>query len=120
MPRSELIATYEKVQNMVSHVQENLNADEYALFLDMVAPLPEPEQVEAKPKRGRKKAAKGASKRASGMAAALNRGLGQRESSSEPCRFQHEDSSVCGEVEGNPIHDPSMGYARYHEFRTAA
>lgn len=119
MPRSPLTETITRVEGMIEYVASNLSPEEFDLFLDKVAPLPEPEQGEAKPKRGRKKAAKSASKRSSGMAAALNRSLAQRDQSTsvEECCFRYQDTAICGEVASNPIHDPKGGYAGYHEFQ---
>lgn len=52
MSRSPLTETFKRVQGMVFYVQENLSAEEYMLFLDMVDPQPEPE---APAKKTRKK-----------------------------------------------------------------
>jgi hypothetical protein len=54
--RIPLTEQYQRAQGMVTYVQENLSAEEYALFLDLVAPLPEPETVSTK--KPQKKSAK--------------------------------------------------------------
>lgn len=74
-------------------------------------------------KRASKKSNKSASKsrRASGMAAAINRSLSQQRRVAI-CAAMVDDNGgemPCGEVEGNPIHDSTMGYAGYHEFQSA-
>lgn len=78
----------------------------------------------------------GKSKRASGMAAQLNKQLDGRRKEPEVggfaddadmvCDYRYpNDSAVnaglrCGEGSINGVHDKSMGYAGYHEFQPAA
>ena len=76
-------------------------------------------------KRASKKSSKGASKspRASGMAAALKQNLNRQRQAIDrdyqPCQY-HDGNLTCGAKEDNTIHDPTMGYAGYHEFQPAA
>lgn len=150
--RSPLTETIDRVKEMVAHVQNNLSDEEYDLFLDMVAPEPEPEakptkKASKKPSKSRKggcaacdyvKAAEihldsnlvgyhvyqpAKSKRASGMAAALNKSLEQQRQAAgtdiTPCAFEYRDGMVCRELSDNGIHDSTMSYAGYHEFLPA-
>lgn len=48
--RSPLTETIQRVNGMISYVRENLSTDEYMLFLDLLAPEPEPEVKPAKKK----------------------------------------------------------------------
>lgn len=59
MPRSPLTETIKRADDMVHYVQDNLSAEEYMLFLDMVDPLPEPAQKPAKKKSSKKSAGGG-------------------------------------------------------------
>lgn len=109
MARSPLIETYKRVEGMVAYVRENLNPGEYDLFLDMVAPEPEPEA----PKQTRKKRAARTPKQA---------GLPKAEAGNGAlCIAQVPGLDVpCGNVEENPIHDPNGGYGGYHPFVLSA
>lgn len=118
MARSPLTETIARVNGMVRYVQENLNPDEYDLFLDLCVPEPEPEA--AKPvKKKRKSSSK--SPRASGMAAAINRNLRQRRDElPEQCAQELTNGGTCAFPEDHLIHDPKGGYSGYHPFVSPA
>jgi hypothetical protein len=97
-----------------------LTPDQQALFLDQVDPQPNEEE---KPARKARKRSAGKSRRASGMAAAINKNLQRQHQSAELCTHVSEDGddpATCGEPEGNGIHDPAMGYRDYHPFAAPA
>lgn len=58
MPRSPLTEILERVEGMVTYVRENLNPDEYDLFLDKIAPQPLPEVKKPQKKAGKKEGEK--------------------------------------------------------------
>lgn len=79
-------------------------------------------------KKGSKKAAgKGASKspRASSLQQRIQGRVKAASTNGGPCTFRYPDDApayagqVCTGDSGNPIHDPLMGYAGYHEFQAA-
>lgn len=81
----------------------------------VTALLPE----KATTKRASKKSSKGGSKslRASGMAAAIKGNLeSSRKLKDARCAYYNSNGLICDTTEDNPIHDPAMGYAGYHEF----
>lgn len=69
MPRSPLTETIRRVDGMITYVRENLSTDEYMLFLDLLAPEPEPA------KKPQKKSSKKAAVKAGNTR--QRRGLGQ-------------------------------------------
>lgn len=127
--RSPLSEIYNRVDGMVTYVRENLTADEYALFLDRVAPEPEPVAVSKKPTR-KKPATKtaGKSRRASGMQAQLS--SRRQEQATTPdddddlviilCGAKLESSGLnCNLPEGHALH-ADRGYVDYHPFQRGA
>lgn len=51
MSRSPLTATVNRVQQMIDYVRENLDDEEYDLFLDLILPEPEPQVEKPKPRK---------------------------------------------------------------------
>jgi hypothetical protein len=88
-----------------------LTPDQQALFLDQVDPQPDEEE---KPAKKTRKRSAGKSKRASVMAAALNKSLeGQRAASGPNC-------TICGNEEGYQDHfQPSPHYHAFAAPKTA-
>jgi hypothetical protein len=88
-----------------------LTSDQQALFLDQVDPQPDEEEKPAK--KARKRSA-GKSRRASGIAAALNKSLeGQRAASGPNC-------TICGNEESYQDHfKPSPHYHAFTAPKTA-
>lgn len=116
MARSPLTETFNRVQAMVAHVRENLNPGEYFLFLDMVAPQPEPEPAAKKIRKKRERAEPLSDER---RQAVHKRGLPQ--SNGQLCIAKILGLDVeCGDPEDNRVHDKSAGYAGYHPFQASA
>jgi hypothetical protein len=128
-----------------------LTSDQQALFLDQVDPQPDEEEKPAKKARKATVVRKGQcaacdylkaapihhdsklvgyhvyqptrSRRASGMAVALNKSPQQQRQSAGLCTYVSEDGddpAACGEPGGSGIHDPAMGYRNYHPFAPPA
>jgi hypothetical protein len=127
-----------------------LTPDQQALFLDQVDPQPDEKEKPAKKAREARMVREGCaacdyfksapihhdpnlagyhvyqlakSKRAAGMAAAINKSLQRQHQSAELCAHVSEDGddpAACGEPEGSGIHDPAMGYRNYHPFAASA
>jgi hypothetical protein len=101
-------------------------ADDESALLDTLRTLTDTERdllVESlSPAKSTKKATKKSaskSSRASGMAAAIGKSLNQQRAASAKCVYVSEDGddpTECGELEGNGIHDPALGYRNYHPF----
>ena len=51
--RSPLTETFKRVTGMIDHVRENLDEEEYDLFLDLIVP-PEPQAEKPKPRKPKK------------------------------------------------------------------
>ena len=108
MARSDLTIIFQRVQGLVSQVND-LAPDERALFLDLLLP-----ETEAKPKAKRKRAKSGKSTRATSLAQKIQGTVGGK------CAFVAEgEDDPCGVGADNPIHDPNGGYAGFHEFVAA-
>lgn len=119
MPRSQITESWKKAEAMVFHVQENLNADEYAVFLDMIDPLPEPEPEVKPAKKARKKSASKKSSRASSLEQQIKANTAHVTASSRSsyCYATVDDNGgemTCGKPEDNPVHD--MTYLSSHPF----
>lgn len=123
MPRSHITELWKKAEAMVFHVQEHLNPEEYAVFLDMIDPLPEP-QPEVKPaKKARKKPASKKSPRASSLEQQIQTRARRGPTVSgfaddtdmQRCEFVRDDNKVCGLLPDHNVHhlQSAMGY---HEF----
>ena len=108
MARSPLTEPVQRVQGMITYVQENLSTDEFNLFLDLL--VPEPEQAPTKAKRGRKK------KMVTGTPT-KKRGLPADAAPLLP----DEKPKLCGAC-GNEemFQDHFKPSPHYHEFKTAA
>lgn len=95
--------------------------DEQDFFLDMLTPEPVKSQGRAG-KRASKKSSKSASKsaRASSLQTVIQRTPKTSTGNDRlKCSFVFDDghkTDTCAAVENDPIHDPTMGYAGYHEF----
>ena len=85
--------------------------------------------VEAlQPQKVVKKASKKSSSkspRASGMAAAIKGNLDQRRAADSndgntPCGYVWPDQQTCVEPKSSRLHDPTAGYAGYHEYQPIA
>jgi hypothetical protein len=108
---------------MVTYVRENLSAEEYAAFLDIVAPEPEPEAPVKKTRKKRAKAVK--SNRASGMAAAIQESLeSSRKAAQADDHFMSMDLGdvFCAECPNGPDHNihHKKSEEGFHEFKEAA
>jgi hypothetical protein len=112
MPRSEFSEMIQRAHGMVEHVRENLTVQELDLFLDEIAPLPEP--VESEPKKASKKRGRKASKSRAPIAEKTGEA-----SSNGLCAFDYGDGITCLAIPSNAIHDPKAGYGGYHEFVAA-
>lgn len=117
MARSPLTPTIQRVQGMITYVQENLSTDEFNLFLDLLVPEPEPEQTPVKAKRGRKK-------KTTTAAPAKKRGLPTDATpllSTAPTQDEEDDGPRCHVCNhGEHYQDHSKPSPHYHEFKTAA
>jgi hypothetical protein len=119
MPRSEITAMIQRARGMVEYVRENLTEEELKVFLDEIAPLPEPEQSVKKPRKKVSKKSTSKSPRASSLGTTIKGNLEQRrEAKDGACTYVLESGAVCNTGDNNPIHDKLMGYAGYHEFQT--
>lgn len=108
MARSTLTATIQRIQALAEQVQ-SLPPEEYHYFLDLIDPQPEPATPAKKTrkKRGQR----------TPRAESLSNVISRPPKADLPCAHILPDSYHCMETEGNPIHDPTMGYASYHEFQ---
>lgn len=86
-----------------------LDADQQALFLDLVDPQPE---TQAKPKAKRR--SRGKSARATGLAGKISGTIGIQRCEA---LVEGPDGERCGEPQGHALHEDST-YANYHAFET--
>lgn len=121
--RSSLTPTIKRVEGMIEYVRENLDDGEYNLFLDLL--VPEPEPVAKPTKKTRKKRATKSAHQQSLSSAIQKVGKGRVGDSYEArCQYQYSDDSPinpgqsCNMEESFAVHDPTMGYAGYHEFQS--
>lgn len=135
MPRSPLTKKFQIAQGMVEHVRENLDAEEYDIFLDMIAPEPEPApkksmKTPTKERKIEKCVACNWTKRAAvhkdpnadgyhefqGVAKVDKKTRSTVRRRGLPSTEMLCAAKDCGLNEGSPIHDSSFGYAGYHPF----
>lgn len=121
--RSELSTTFQRVRGMVDYVRENLDDEEYDLFLDMVAPLPEPVVESRATKKGRKKSTSKSptkSPRSQSLSNALQRAPKAKiddnnDDPNEHCQKEFAGGFICNEPADANVHH-LRGATGYHEF----
>lgn len=120
MPRSEITAMVQRARDMVEYVREKLTDEELKVFLDELAPLPEPEPVKVA-KKTCKKSSKSATKspRGQSLSNAIQRTPKARVGDSDNGDASGQCSD-CGMAADMPIHDPDGGYLNYYPFVSAA
>lgn len=116
MPRSPLTETIKRAEGMVHYVQENLSAEEYMLFLDMVDPLPEPAKKPQKKSSKKSAGGGGRSRRGEALKQQIQTARPALDGGVSKMRCAMEN---CGEYADNNVHHLTTN-PDYHPFVSPA